>query len=70
MHAKASTKCSYLTLENPHHQRQTCIKVCALEDGAEDNLSQIITSDNAMQQISVPMVLRPAEPISVHYGID
>src|SRR5690606_18838094 len=27
-HAKASTKCSYLTLENPHHQRQACIKTC------------------------------------------
>ena len=26
VHAKASTKCSYLTLENPHHQRQACIK--------------------------------------------
>ena len=25
VHAKASTKCSYLTLENPHHQRQACI---------------------------------------------
>jgi len=23
VHAKASTKCSYLTLENPHHQHQT-----------------------------------------------
>ena len=27
VHAKASTKCSYLTLENPHHQRQPCIEV-------------------------------------------
>ncbi len=40
VHAKASTKCSYLTLENPHHQRQACIKP-ALFLGADDNLSQI-----------------------------
>ena len=26
VHAKASTKCSYLTLENPHHQRQAWIR--------------------------------------------
>ena len=26
IHAKASTKCSYLTLENPHHQQQNCIE--------------------------------------------
>jgi hypothetical protein len=25
VHAKASTKCPYLTLENPHHQRQHCV---------------------------------------------
>ncbi len=31
VHAKASTKCSYLTLENPHHQRQVCIKTWRLE---------------------------------------
>ena len=31
VHAKASTKCSYLTLENPHHQRQACIKTCRLQ---------------------------------------
>jgi hypothetical protein len=24
VHAKASTKCPYLTLESPHHQRQGC----------------------------------------------
>jgi hypothetical protein len=26
VHAKASTKCPYLTLENPHHQRHHCQK--------------------------------------------
>ena len=31
VHAKASTKCSYLTLENPHHQRQACIKAALLQ---------------------------------------
>ena len=25
VHAKASTRCSYLTLENPHHHQQACI---------------------------------------------
>ena len=31
VHAKASTRCSYLTLENPHHQRQPCIKTALLQ---------------------------------------
>ena len=39
VHAKASTKCSYLTLENPHHQQQPCMSCVVL--GADDNLSQI-----------------------------
>jgi hypothetical protein len=28
VHAKASTKCPYLTLENPHHQRHHCRWPC------------------------------------------
>src|SRR3546814_14195737 len=27
VHAKASTKCPYLTLENPHHQQQHCQRI-------------------------------------------
>src|SRR3546814_3663978 len=29
VHAKASTKCPYLTLENPHHQQQHCQRLSA-----------------------------------------
>ena len=32
MHAKASTKCPYLTLKNPHHQRQHCALECSSVD--------------------------------------
>jgi hypothetical protein len=30
VHAKASTKCPYLTLENPHHQRQHCCVIAVI----------------------------------------
>src|SRR5436309_8480291 len=29
VYAKASTNCPYLTLENPHHHRQTCLHYTA-----------------------------------------
>jgi hypothetical protein len=66
VHAKASTKCSYLTLENPHHQRQPCI-MAALFIGADDNLSQIyICKQCNSHEVRRPHTNAPRHRLKTH----
>src|SRR5690606_15384959 len=62
VHAKASTKCSYLTLEIPHYLRQACIIANDLK-GADSNLRKI-TFDNVEIHRS-DLAIAP-----MHRGID
>src|SRR5688500_19187548 len=44
VYAKASTNCPYLTLENPHHHRQSCLRKGQLVDALDRKSTRLNSS--------------------------
>ena len=62
VHAKASTKCPYLTLENPHHQRQHCLLQCAASTAIWGySLSIVINLNAYVSQLDQHQSANPAK---------